>query len=97
MAPYFQSSNHTLFQAEEEDEVDSDQEEELDEDEHSTQDETQDTVPTGSKRKRKGSRRRTFLLPAKARLGNVLVIVQIHAEPSVLPLPTLSKVSRTAA
>lgn len=32
------------------------------------------------------------LLPAAVRLGNILVIVQIHAEPSTLPLPTLSKV-----
>lgn len=32
------------------------------------------------------------MLPAKIRLGNILVIVQIHAKPSTLPLPTLSKV-----
>jgi len=27
------------------------------------------------------------------RLGNILVIIQIHAQPSMMPLPTLSKVS----
>jgi hypothetical protein len=31
-------------------------------------------------------------LPAHARLGNVLMIAHIHAHPSALPLPTLSKV-----
>ena len=31
------------------------------------------------------------LLPARVRLGDILVIVQIDAEPSQLPLPTLSK------
>lgn len=32
-------------------------------------------------------------LPAKVRLGNLVLIVHIHAHPSALPLPTLSKVS----
>ena len=32
------------------------------------------------------------LRPAGLRLGNVLIIVQIHAKPSELPLPSLSKV-----
>jgi hypothetical protein len=32
------------------------------------------------------------MLPAKIRLGNILIITQIHAKPSKLPLPTLSKV-----
>ena len=31
------------------------------------------------------------LLPAHLRLGNILIIIQIHAHPSSLPLPTLSK------
>jgi hypothetical protein len=44
-----------------------------------------------AKRKKQTNRRR--LLPASARLGSILVIVQIHAEPTTLPLPTLSKVS----
>lgn len=42
--------------------------------------------------KRKSRSIRRTLLPASVRLGNVLVIAQIHAEPSTLPLPTLSKV-----
>ena len=41
------------------------------------------------KRSSKGVVERIF--PAKIRLANILVIVQIHAKPSVLPLPTLSK------
>ena len=32
-----------------------------------------------------------LLLPAHLRLGSILVIIQIHARPSSLPLPTLSK------
>jgi len=44
-----------------------------------------------SKRKRKQKKKRQLLLPAKVRLANVLVVVQIHAEPTTLPLPTLSK------
>lgn len=32
------------------------------------------------------------LLPAHIRLGNILVVVGIHADPSTMPLPTLSKV-----
>jgi hypothetical protein len=49
-------------------------------------------MPRGRKRKPKGSRRaQRQLHPAQIRLGNILVIVQIHADPSSLPLPTLSK------
>jgi hypothetical protein len=44
-------------------------------------------------RKRKGRPARSrLLLPANVRLGEILVIVHIHAEPSSLPLPSLSKV-----
>lgn len=45
---------------------------------------------TGSKRSKLPNRRN--LLPAAVRLGSIFVVVQIHAEPSMLPLPTLSKV-----
>ncbi len=41
------------------------------------------------KRKKKQSR---LLLPAEIRLGKVLLIVQLHAKPIHLPMPTLSKV-----
>lgn len=34
------------------------------------------------------------MLPASLRLGNILIIAQIHAEPTSLPLPSLSKVRR---
>jgi hypothetical protein len=42
--------------------------------------------------KRKGPTDCRGLFPASVRLGNILVIAQIHAEPAMLPLPTLSKV-----
>lgn len=32
------------------------------------------------------------LLPARVRLGKILVVIGIHADPGMLPLPTLSKV-----
>ncbi|KAL7542024.1 hypothetical protein ACHAXR_011450 [Thalassiosira sp. AJA248-18] len=41
--------------------------------------------------KRKKERQVRCLLPAALRLGDVLVVVQIRAKPSALPLPTLSK------
>lgn len=41
-------------------------------------------------KKRKGEPE-LFTMPAKVRLGRVLVIVNIRAAPSMLPLPTLSK------
>lgn len=43
-------------------------------------------------RKRKKGQRSKFILPAHLRLGHILMIVQIRAKPSDLPLPTLSKV-----
>lgn len=45
---------------------------------------------TKSRRRRKPRPRNVFL-PADARLGNVLLIVHIQAQPSQLPLPTLCK------
>lgn len=42
-------------------------------------------------RKRRRKKGRKWLLPARVRLGDILVIVQIDAKPSQLPLPTLSK------
>ncbi len=46
-----------------------------------------------SRGKRKTVRQRKRILPAALRLGHVLMVVQIRAKPSALPLPTLSKVS----
>jgi hypothetical protein len=36
----------------------------------------------------------TIHLPAAQRLGDIVIIAQIQAEPSILPLPTLSKVNK---
>ena len=52
-----------------------------------------DDIEARCRRKRK-KESRSGLLPAKVRLGEILVIVQIHADPLSLPLPTLSKVRR---
>ena len=46
-----------------------------------------------SKGKRKTVHQKNRILPAALRLGHVLLVVQIRAKPSALPLPTLSKVS----
>ena len=64
----------------------------LEYDSESDADDDTDPMPAGIKRKRHRSSRR--LLPASLRLGNILLIVQIHAEPATLPLPTLCKVRR---
>lgn len=55
-------------------------------------DDETDPISIGAKRKRNRGNRQ--LLPASLRLGNILLIVQIHAEPATLPLPTLCKVRR---
>jgi hypothetical protein len=78
VAPFFKRGSHAILQ-EEEDEVDEPEEE--------SEEENGDHR---GKRKRHAVRRN--LLPASVRLGNILVIAQIHAEPTTLPLPTLSKV-----
>ena len=84
VAPFFKSGAHNLLA--QEDESDADSEKDVD-------DNDSVCVPadTGPKRKRRLYRHRN-LLPASVRLGNILVIAQIHAEPTTLPLPTLSKV-----
>jgi hypothetical protein len=53
-----------------------------------------DDIEARFRRKRKQASR-SWLLPAKVRLGEIIVIVQIHADPLSLPLPTLSKVRTT--
>jgi hypothetical protein len=45
-------------------------------------------------RKRKSISKVTSFPPAKVRLGEITIIINIQAVPSSLPLPTLSKVSR---
>jgi hypothetical protein len=55
-----------------------------------------DSSSSGDERGRRPSRKKKStkneFLPAHLRLGNILLIVQITAKPSSLPLPTLSKV-----
>ena len=79
VAPFFKRGPHNLLE-EQNDESVSGENSEMDR-----------TTSLGAKRKRP---KRCFqnLLPASVRLGNILVIAQIHAEPTTLPLPTLSKV-----
>jgi hypothetical protein len=83
VAPFFQTRNHALLH---DDGSDDDRESLNGEEEDSV---FRDEYKAGVKRKRRLERRQ--LLPASVRLGNILVIVQIHAQPSNLPLPTLSK------
>ena len=87
VAPFFRSNNtHALYESDS-DNSDSDVEEASD----CSYDSSRDDEEANARKKRK-RKRRTKLLPAGIRLGNVLVIAQIHANPSSLPLPTLSKV-----
>ena len=81
MAPFLKSANHALF------------EDPLDEDDLCDVD-VEDLVDS-QRGKRKRKKARKWLLPAGIRLGKILVVVQIEAEPSSLPLPTLSKASGT--
>jgi hypothetical protein len=79
VAPFFKKGGHELFTAS---------------DDESSTDESADEstgIPLGQKRKR--PQQRSGLLPAKLRLANILAIVQMHAKPTTLPLPTLSKVN----
>eukprot|EP00978_Attheya_sp_CCMP212_P012851 scaffold32099_cov50-Attheya_sp.AAC.10 len=82
VAPFFQSSTHSLFEPEDEEEKLFDQEEE-------EQLSDNDSILGEAKKRKRKSRK--LLLPAHLRLGNILIIAQIHATPSALPLPTLSK------
>ncbi|CAB9511646.1 expressed unknown protein [Seminavis robusta] len=83
VAPFFKSANHALF----EDTFDEEPEEE--EEDSDLDIDIEDVLRRQGKRKRK--KRRNWLLPAGIRLGKILVVMQIDAEPSTLPLPTLSK------
>ena len=80
VAPFLKSTTHSMFQERSYDQS-SDGDDDFD-------------PETMSSRKRKKDRRTTgYLLPARLRLGEILMVVQIQAKPSDLPLPTLSKVS----
>eukprot|EP00536_Pseudo-nitzschia_multiseries_P003061 jgi/Psemu1/63970/estExt_Genemark1.C_430077 len=52
---------------------------------------TQEPPTNKNKRTMESVSRTDLLLPANVRIGTILVVVDIHAAPSSLPLPTLSK------
>eukprot|EP00977_Amphora_coffeiformis_P001973 scaffold374_cov160-Amphora_coffeaeformis.AAC.10 len=82
--PYLKSQRGGLFD---------DNADEEDSSEESDDESIGEAILEGKKRPRRGSQKRPHkvFLPADARLGNILLIVQINAEPSQLPLPTLCK------
>ncbi len=79
VAPYFSSQNraHSLFN------------DDIEEDESTCSSIDNISIDDGRKRKKKP---KVLLLPAGLRLGKILIIVQLRANPMDLPLPTLSKV-----
>lgn len=83
VAPFFQKSNHARLHV---DEYETD--DESTSDEHDLEFESSRDSRRRGRRRKKGS---SVLLPAAQRLGKILVVIQIHAKPSTLPLPTLSK------
>jgi hypothetical protein len=88
VAPFFKKGAHNLLENDDDSELVGDGE--FDDNSSNGELGADISATVGAKRKRQPSRRR--LLPASVRLGNILVIAQIHAEPTTLPLPTLSKV-----
>ena len=82
VAPFLKSTTHLLFRGQSQSD-----------DRSSSEDDDSDIENIrGSKRKKKEGHVKC-ILPASLRLGDVLMVVQIRATPSCLPLPTLSKVS----
>ena len=82
VAPFFSQSNtHTLFS----------DDESSDNEEGSEDDSAVDHERMNKSGKRKRNRN-LALKPAGLRLGNILIVVQLNAKSSQLPLPTLSKV-----
>ena len=77
VAPYFRDNAHASFHDQSHDYSESSSDDDFD--------------PETMHRKRKKKRSSRSILPAPLRLGHVLMIVQIRAKPSALPLPTLSK------
>ena len=89
VAPFFRSNTHALYESDSDDPGESDSEEEDGSDCSYDSSAEEEKANARNKRKRK---KRAKLLPCGIRIGNMLVIAQIHANPSALPLPTLSKV-----
>jgi hypothetical protein len=77
--PFLKTNQHGLF------------EESQGSDDSSSEDDSEDDLELVGNKRRRGKRSRRIFLPADARLGKMLLVVQIHAEPSQLPLPTLCK------
>jgi hypothetical protein len=82
VAPFFHKSNHSRLQI---------AEEETDVDDESLGDEPELGPNHINNSRRRRKKVPVVLLPAAQRLGNILAVIQIHAKPSTLPLPTLSK------
>lgn len=82
VAPFLKSTTHSLFRGQSQS------------DDRSRSEDGDSDVENmrGGKRKKKEGHVKC-ILPASLRLGGVLMVVQIRATPSALPLPTLSKVS----
>jgi hypothetical protein len=93
VAPFFQQGSHAKF----EEEPNEAGENSDDEQSHGGSDYDRThvrSVAVRGKRKRGGGPRRPHLLPAKVRLAQCILVLHIHAKPSTLPLPTLSKVRK---
>ena len=88
--PYFQSSTHALFESKEIGEKSEIEANYADSKAGDCENSSEVTLNCQKRNKIEYGKR---LLPANLRIGNILMIVQIHAKPSALPLPTLSKVS----
>jgi hypothetical protein len=82
VAPFFKTGAHNLLERDDNDSG------------YESENSNITSKPTGIKRSL--ALKRHNILPASIRLGNILVVVQIHAEPASLPLPTLSKVCLVA-
>ena len=80
VAPFLRTSAHSLYDGPSQD------------DSLSTSDNDDfDLEDVYKTRKRKKEQQARCIYPAAHRLGDVLIVVQIRAKPSALPLPTLSK------
>ena len=81
VAPFLKSTAHSLFQGDRD----------YNNQSSSSEEDDFDMENVRGKRKKKKESQVKCILPAALRLGNVLMVVQIQAKPSALPLPTLSK------
>lgn len=80
VAPFFKKSTHDRFESSD--------------DESNTNDFTNDFDEVDKGKRRKSSRRHRILPPAGKRLGNILLVLQVHSDPISLPLPSLAKVTQ---